>query len=61
MYRRRGVAQRLLMKMVHRWTSFGWGCAPFAFIENENTPSMSLFSKLGFERQSDAVWVAYGL
>ena len=55
-HRNRGLAKKLVTRLLPLWLSAGLGVAPFCYITPTNEASMRVFGSLGFRRRLDAAW-----
>lgn len=55
-HRGKGLAKRAVARLVRKCCEEGAECPPFAYIANDNLPSLRVFLGLGFERVASADW-----
>ena len=54
-WRRRGLAT-ILMELVAEWVRREWGVRAYVHIEEGNSASQRLFSRMGFKKGDEAIW-----
>jgi L-amino acid N-acyltransferase YncA len=47
-FRGKGFARIVVAAILDSWVKQGYGCAPFAYINDSNTASLKVFASLGF-------------